>query len=196
MHTSRSRGLLRQLVVAVAAVVAVTAFAAGPASAIVPTSSGSAPGTGSLTVAGLAAEGLTGKGPASSGAGAEVHLLSQSGGTARGGLVPAATTCTVSISPPVRAGAASAAVDYSVYCDQEVNSIYGIIGIFRGNESTPLGNTIDRFDLGRFGGGFQIQRACATGNLYALMRVVVNFKTGSPTTIDRTFAGPAAAITC
>ncbi|MFY1689206.1 hypothetical protein [Plantactinospora sp. WMMB782] len=173
-----------------------TAFTAGPASAISPTSSESAPGTGSLTVAGLAAEGLTAKGLAPSGSGTAVHLLSQSDGTARGGLAVAATTCTVSISPPVRAGAASVAVDYSVHCDQEVISIRGIIGIFRGNETTPLGNTIDQFDLGRFGGGFQIQRGCATGNLYALMRVVVNFKTGSPTTIDRTFAGPAAPITC
>ncbi|MBE1488327.1 hypothetical protein [Plantactinospora soyae] len=179
---------------ALGAVVAVTVFAAGPASAFVPTS-GSDPGSGSLTAAGLAAEGLTAKGLAPSGAGAAVHLLSQSGGTARGGLV-AATTCTVSISPPVRSGAASVAVDYSVHCDQEVNSIYGIIGIFRGNESTPLENTVDQFDLGRFGGGFQIQRTCATGTLYALMRVIVNFKTGSPTRIDTNFAGPAGAITC
>lgn len=60
-----------------------------------------------------------------------MHVLSQPGGTARNGIA-AATTCTVSISPPVRAGAASVAVDYSVSCDQEVNSIVGIIGIFRG----------------------------------------------------------------
>ncbi|MEQ4303985.1 hypothetical protein ABNF97_21830 [Plantactinospora sp. B6F1] len=174
--------------------VAVTAFAAGPAFAIVPTSE-SDPRTGSLTAADLAAGGLTAKGLAPSGAGAAVHLLSQSDGAAHGALV-AATTCTVSISPPVRAEAVSVAVDYSVHCDEEVNSIYGIIGIFRGNDSTPLGNTIDQFDLGRFGGGFQIERTCATGTLYALMRVIVNFKTGSPATIDSTFAGPAAAITC
>jgi hypothetical protein len=88
------------------------------------------------------------------------------------------------------------AADYSVHCDQEVLGIFGIIGIFRGNETAPLENTVDQFDLGRFGGGFQIQRGCAGGTLYAKMRVIVNFKTGSPATIDSTFNGPAAAITC
>lgn len=186
MHSRRSTGLLRRLAVALGAVAALTVFATAPASAFVPAAE-PGPGAGSPTAADLAAEGLTAKGPEG---GASVHVFEQPGGFA------VATTCTVNISPPVRAGAASVAVDYSVHCDQEVNSIYGIIGIFRGAETVPLGNTVDVFDLGRFGGGFQIQRACAGGTLYALMRVIVNFKTGTPATIDSTFQGPAAAITC
>ena len=192
MNFSRSPALFRQLAAALGAVVAVTAFAVAPASATAP-APGADPRSGSG--AGLAAEGLTARDVPPAGAGAAVHVVSQSRGTARTGRA-AATTCTVSISPPVRSGAASVAVDYSVHCDQEVISIYGIAGIFRGAETAPLGNTVDRFDLGRFGGGFQIQRDCATGTLYALLRVVVNFKTGSPSMIDRTFAGPAGAITC
>ncbi len=74
--------------------------------------------------------------------------------------------------------------------------IAGIVAIFRGNESAPLGNTVDQFNFGTMGGGEQIKRPCAGGLLYAAMRAVVIFKTGEPKMIDRTFFTPAARSAC
>lgn len=131
------------------------------------------------------------------GPGAAKHLITQAttnGAASAAGL--AATTCTAMIKAPVRAGAAEVAVDYSVNCDQEVSGIAGFVAIFRGAETVPLGGTVDQFNFGVMGGGEQIKRPCASGVLYGLMRVVVNFKTGEPKTIDRNFASPAARIAC
>lgn len=128
------------------------------------------------------------------GPGAAKHLISQAMTNSAAGL--AATTCTARITAPVRAGAAEVAVDYSVTCDQEVTGIAGFVAIFRGAETVPLGGTVDQFNFGVMGGGEQIKRPCASGVLYGLMRVVVNFKTGEPKTIDRNFASPAARISC
>ncbi|WP_037310414.1 hypothetical protein [Amycolatopsis orientalis] len=145
-----------------------------------------------LAMAGLSA----GPASASTGQGAATYSISQAPNGDRGAAGVAATTCTVGLSAPVRAGAAEVAVDYSVRCDQEVLGIAGFIAIFRGNEAVPLGGTVDQFNFGLLGGGEQIKRPCAAGVLYGKMRVVVNFKTGEPKTIDRTFFGPAANIAC
>ncbi len=125
------------------------------------------------------------------------HLISQTiTNDARGTAGIAATTCTANLTTPVRAGASEVASDYSVTCDQEVTGIAGFVAIFRGNESAPLGNTVDQFNFGTMGGGEQIKRPCASGLLYAAMRAVVIFKTGEPKMIDRTFFTPAARIAC
>ncbi|AGL15870.1 hypothetical protein [Actinoplanes sp. N902-109] len=166
--------LIRRFAVLMSALAAVTAMTAAPASA--------AAGTHTRPV-------KPGELVPAAGARTDHRLTSRTDKAA-------ATTCLVNISAPVRAGAAKVGVDYSVTCDQEVVSIYGIIGIFRNAETTPLENTVDVFDLGRFGGGFQIVRNCASGTLYGYMRVIVTFKTGTPSRIDTNFAGPAAPISC
>ncbi|GAA4536025.1 hypothetical protein [Amycolatopsis samaneae] len=144
-----------------------------------------------LAMTGLAAGTASAAGP-----GAANHL--QSPASTHGARVAGvtATTCTASVGAPVRAGASDVALDYRVNCDQEVVSIGGFVAIFRGAEQVPLGGTTDPFVILGLGGGNQIKRRCASGILYGKMDVVVNFKTGEPKQISRTFFGPASRITC
>ncbi|MBB5857443.1 hypothetical protein ACFQ05_31545 [Amycolatopsis umgeniensis] len=131
------------------------------------------------------------------GSGATKQLISQRiAKSAQGTAGVAATTCTVNYSSPVKAGTSEVAADYSVSCDQEVTGIAGFVAIFRVNESAPLGNTVDQFNFGTLGGGEQIKRPCASGNLYTALRVVVVFKTGEPKMIDRTFFSPVSRVSC
>ncbi|MFK0246234.1 hypothetical protein ACIQUM_16150 [Amycolatopsis azurea] len=131
------------------------------------------------------------------GSNATKHVISQkTTKDAQGTAGVAATTCTVNYSAPAKAGSSEVAASYSVSCDQEVTGIAGFVAIFRVNEAAPLGNTVDQFNFGTLGGGEQIKRPCAGGNLYTALRVVVIFKTGEPKMIDRTFFSPVSRVSC
>ncbi|OXM58457.1 hypothetical protein CFP71_02625 [Amycolatopsis thailandensis] len=128
------------------------------------------------------------------GSNATKQVISQR--TTKGTAGVAATTCTVNYTAPVKAGASEVAASYSVNCDQEVTGIAGFVAIFRIGQAAPLGNTSDQFNFGTLGGGEQIKRPCASGNLYTALRVVVVFKTGEPKMIDQTFFSPVSRVSC